>query len=308
MEPKYKALDGLFQSAPDLSTAILHTLAYADVFSYPLTVDEIHRYLTCRRSQYWEIEVAIDNIGAVRSSGEYYTLVGHENLAELRRLREANSRRLWPRALAWGKVISGLPFVRMLAVTGSLAMDNVDSSADIDYLVVTEVGRLWLCRALILLTARFALPFGVRLCPNYMISLSRLEFHERNLYNAHEIAQMVPLAGMAVYEELRAHNNWVEDFLPNAQGAPPKYALASRPGSVSAGLPGIEPFLRSYPFSALEHWEMMRKMKLLCREQGASPESEFSAHICKGHAHLHKMTTGRAFAQRLAKLEAELHR
>jgi len=287
--------------------AILQTLAYADVFDYPLTGDEIYRYLTGRRSQRGEIEPAIEHIPAIRCTQGLYTLAGRENLAELRRQRAIASRRLWPLAVSWGNVINRLPFVRMLAVTGSLAVDNLDGGADIDYLVVTEPGRLWLCRALVLLVRRFALRDGVTICPNYIITLNRLEFLDHSLYSAHEIAQMVPLAGMAVYAQVRARNSWMEGYLPNAQGLPEVQAHLSHHAVDSLERPGFEAVLRTPLFGVLERWEMQRKIKMLRQEQGESPESEFSADICKGHFHLHRTQTNLALEQRLSRLEVELY-
>jgi len=48
----------------------------------------------------------------------------------------------------------------MVAITGSLAMNNVENNPDIDYLVVTVGGRLWMVRAMVLAAARLAALHG----------------------------------------------------------------------------------------------------------------------------------------------------
>jgi hypothetical protein len=57
----------VLQAASDqesLKRSILKTLTYADVFDYPLTLDEIHRYLV-------EKQAAVEEIRAVLSSGDF---------------------------------------------------------------------------------------------------------------------------------------------------------------------------------------------------------------------------------------------
>ena len=81
-------------------------------------------------------------------NGRYITLAGRESAIETRRHRAAVSSAYWGRAVRYGRLIGGMPFVRMVAVTGALAMDNL-ADEDIDYLIVTEPGRLWLCRAVV---------------------------------------------------------------------------------------------------------------------------------------------------------------
>jgi len=51
-----------------------------------------------------------------------------------------------------------------------------------------------------------------------LIDEERLEFKksERNLYLAHEIAQLRPLFQRdKIYEKFMPHNNWIKKYLPN---------------------------------------------------------------------------------------------
>jgi hypothetical protein len=288
-----------------MSNAILHTVAYADVFDYPLTSGEIHRYLIGIHTSRETVEQFLRDVRLLTNVEGYYTLPGREMLAKIRRRRERISSQLWPQAISYGRIIAGLPFVHMVAVTGALAMNNVEKGADIDYLIVTEPDRLWFCRALVLLIGRLAALQGVSLCPNYLVSLRTLDFPDKTLYAAHEIAQMVPLAGLDVYDQIRERNGWVGRFLPNADSLPATPLISSPSVSHSLVRPVLEAVLRTTPFAHLERWEMHRKIRKLRREQGASPESVFSADYCKGHAHCHQARTQVALGERLNRLGRE---
>ncbi len=318
-----------------LEQAILHTIVYADIFDYPLRVDEIQRYLTGIPASIEMVSDLLQNGGLaprfLNRVGEYYFLPGRGQIISTRQRRQQIASRLWPQALRYGRIIAKLPFVRMLAVTGSLTMNNVEAGADLDYLIVAKTGRLWLCRAFVLALGRLAALEGIRpplrrlaagmaqsrrsssgerhdvarLCPNYLISERSLEFPDQSLYVAHELVQMVPLVGLDVYERIRAQNPWVKRFLPNADGAPPLtvQALGDRPSSRIQSV--LEAALLTPPGNWIETWEMGRKIRRLRRENENNPEAGFSADLCKGHFNRHGQKTERVLRERLERFSLE---
>jgi hypothetical protein len=291
-----------------LEQAILQTVAYVDMYDYPLTVDEIHRYLIEVRSTKEEVGGALENGRLIKNNiekiGDYYFLAGRGDIVETRRQRAKASQNLWPHAAYYGRLIAALPFVSMVAVTGSLAVDNVDENADIDYLIVTKPGRLWLSRAMVITLVRRAARRGIALCPNYFISEQALSFGGHNLYSAHEIVQMVPVSGMGAYNQLRMTNPWVKDFLPNS-GKRPHRNLTSKK-SIPAPIKGVrwlgEIALRTPPGDWLEQWEMNRKVSRFTQQ--SSSETAFSADYCKGHFEAHGVQTMNEFSNRWQKLAA----
>jgi hypothetical protein len=295
------------QQPATLVQAVLRTLAYSDIFDFPLTVDEIARYLIGYRTTADEVRAALAQLGAaVSCEGERYALAGHEALFALRRQRAAHAAALWRPALRYGRLIAGLPFVRMVAVTGALAADNVAVGADIDYLIVTKPGWLWLCRAMALAVNRVARLAGLsaELCPNYLLSENALALQDVDLFTAQELARMLPLSGLDVYEAMRAANAWSNSFLPMASGVP---RLLPGAAAGSSWLQRAAEFvLGLLPFGWLEGWEMRRKIAKFTRQQAPNAETRFSADFCKGHFDGHKAQTLRAFEQRLAALEPRL--
>lgn len=289
---------------PAVERAILLTLAYADIFDYPLTVAEIHRYLVGSAAPPAAIRAALEGGRLARRSlvhhGGYVMLPGREAIVARRQRRAAVAAWLWPRALRYGRVIAGLPFVRMVAVTGALAVDNVEPEADIDFLIVTEPGRLWLCRALVIGIVRLAARRNDRLCPNYFLSEHALAIHEQTLYTAHELVQMVPLAGLATYQRMRRLNAWADGFLPNADG-PPRQPAEATPDRPARRL--VEAALRTPAAGRLERWEMDRKVLKFSRQRNGAAETAFCADWCKGHFDGHGERTLAAYTDRLRAIE-----
>ena len=286
-------------STEKLLHSVHHTLAYADVFEYPLTAPEVYRYLTSTKATIAEVTRALSDRSLFSRTEEFFTLPGREEIVETRKRRAQVAARLWSKAARYGRIIARLPFVRMVAVTGSLAMNNTDEGKDVDFMIVTAPNHLWTSRALALLIARIARLEGICLCPNYLVTTTALELKERSLYVAHELAQMVPLSGTEIYDETCRLNDWIYDYLPNASGAPEFSHGVQRIKGRSIIQKCLE-FILNLPFGAwLEKWEMNRKMERLTREQAHSLESFFSADVCKGHMDRHGENIVAALAFRL---------
>ena len=282
-----------------IERAVVETVAYADVFDFPLTGAEIHRYLVAQAATRPMVDVALTASG-VRSYLSHHnglvTLRGRESNIPNRRRRRAIAEQQWPQARRYGKLIAGLPFVRLVAVSGTLAVDNVDADADIDYFVVTEPGRLWLCRAFVIALVRWAARRQVTICPNYFLSERALALDDRSQFVAHEITQMVPLAGQATYARFRHANAWTARYLPNANGPPRPVEFAD--GQSTWGR-AVERLARSSVAGSLERWEMARKVRRFDRRAAGDREASFGPERCKGHFGSYGARVSSAWAVRL---------
>jgi hypothetical protein len=289
-----------------LERAIVQAVAYADVFDYPLMADEVHRYLIGAQANRSVVRTVLSSGRLVPEpltrSGKYFTLVGREHTIETRRARAATAADYWRRAVRYGHLLGNLPFVRMVAVTGALAMDNV-ADGDVDFLIITEPGRLWLCRALVVGLVKAAALRKIELCPNYFLSERALELTERNLFTAHEVAQMVPLSGAATYQRLRDLNRWTDGYLPNAGGAPHRVAAVEPRPRRSRRL--LEHALRGPLGAPVERWEMSRKMRKLGERSNGHAEAAFGPDWCKGHFGDHGQQTLARYDERLQALQRE---
>lgn len=284
-----------------LERAILETLAYSDIFEYPLRSDELHRYLPLRT----EVECLPQTIELMRDQvgkkDDYYFLAGREIIVETRKHREVHSQKLFQLALKYGRIIGTLPFIRMVALTGSLAVMNNSNDADFDFMLVTASGRVWIARAFALLFNRVTRLFGYTLCPNLIISENALIWSRHDLYSARELCQMIPVSGMDVYHKLMRANEWVKDFLPNAT------VQASKTSKDAKVLRQkfLEYPLRGKLGDQIETWEMKRKIARFMQQDGLSDETVFNADMCQGNFDHHRDSTQRMLEERLIALRAD---
>jgi hypothetical protein len=291
----------------------LRTVAYADVFDYPLTPDEIHRYLVETRAPSQAVQQALDDRllaqGELVETKGYVSLRGREPIVETRLCRQAISARLWRRGLRYGLSIARLPFVRFVGVTGTLAVDNAERDADIDYLIVVVPGRVWLTRQLCLLLVYLGRLERVTICPNYVISLDALDQFEHSFFTAHELAHMVPVYGLEVYEQLLNTNGWALDYLPNAfDGRHEPLGGDSLHPLAKAIKRGVEWLLSGRLGDAWERHESDLKIRRLRAEAEAcgACSVRFSADACKGHVLDHARLIEDAYRHRLQQVGLDL--
>ena len=300
-----------------LERAILEALAYSDIFDHPLRFDELLRYLPTRAGKE-NLSSALTSLdGQIGTCDEYFFLAGREETVEIRKQRLARSENLLPHALRYGKILGALPFIRMVALTGSLAMLNISKNADFDYMLVAAKGRVWTARAFALALNRVARLSGHTICPNLIVSESALEWRLHDLYSARELVQMIPIAGMDVYRRVMEVNAWAMEILPNA-GMSLRGGLteAERSRSPTKQSPSLlrrllrrslrsllattEWCLRGKLGDQLERWEMTRKIARFSNQPGFGEETVFNAEVCQGNFHHHRKWTHEIFQKKLS--------
>ena len=270
--------------------AVFATVSYADVFDMPIELDHLHRFLVGSSLTLLETSMAVDHLvsnGRLGRRDDVVYLAGRDEVLAIYDERTARAATMWRDAETWGARIGRLPFVRMVAVTGGLAVDSVAEHDDIDFFIVTKPGRLWLTRLMIIVLGRIADRDDIELCPNYIVSDQALEMDERTIYVARELAQMVVIVGDELCQRVRATNDWMFELLPNASITGDRTHLSTVNPSRLQRI--AEWLLLLPPVGWFEKWEMNRKIIKLTRvssrrpEVGTPDESSFSPDVCKGH-------------------------
>jgi hypothetical protein len=119
-----------------------------------------------------------------------------------------------------------IPWIKLVGVSGSLAMMGSSKRDDIDLFIITSNNRIWISRlVLIVLTALTGLRRKRRekilsatgkICINLILEESNLAQQKKNIYLAHEILQMKILwQREEVYSKFLHDNFWAFKYLPN---------------------------------------------------------------------------------------------
>ncbi len=198
---------------------ILRTLAYYDVFGYPLKADEIYRFLQVKTDagQFLEALYSLVTEERVFAEKEFYSL--HDDVALASRRKENNVRaaKMLVKAESIGRFLYQFPFVRFVGISGSLSKQVAGADADIDFFIITASGRLWIARTLLHLLKKISFVFGKQhwLCMNYFIDEEELVIAEKNIFTATEVVTLKPVAGNTAYLDFCRANNWAFDQFPN---------------------------------------------------------------------------------------------
>ncbi len=215
-----------------IEEAILRTLLYFDIWNHPLNLSEIHTFLPVSVSASASLMHPLGALvarGVVDNQGEHYMI--RRPSGDGSRSRRAKERRaivLWKMARVVAGIIKRFPFVRAVWVSGELSKNVASEHADIDFFIVTEPGRLWITRSMLILFKKvFLLNSRKFFCLNSFITTAHLESSARNIYQAIEIASLKPLYNAGLLHEYLRANAWVWSYFPNFDPDGPALSIAS---------------------------------------------------------------------------------
>jgi hypothetical protein len=198
--------------------AILKTLIYFDIFDYPLSEKDIKNFLGCYVND--EIfasallQLSLDKI--IFRLGDFYSLENNRQRAEERMQGNLRALPLLAKAGRIGAFLYKFPYVRSIAVSGSLSKNYADKKADIDFFIVVKSNRLWIARTILHVFKKFTFLVGKEnfFCMNYFVDEEALTIPEKNIYTAVEIVTLFPLAGTFTLNKFFEKNQWTKKWLP----------------------------------------------------------------------------------------------
>ncbi len=216
--------------------ALKKTLAYKAVFRYPLSFFQLTTFLITETPIEGPLlrealEAAMEKEVVHEDRGKYYLYkVKPRDWFLHAGYSKKHLEDLGEELHLLGKI----PWIKLLAVTGSVASFNAEEQDDLDIFVVTQKGRLWLTRGFVFLVLKLLGELGT-ICPNIFVSEDNLAWEDkrRNLYVAHEIAQMYPLINRDnIYFRFLEANKWIFEYFGNLPvNLPDKFAQITCPSN-----------------------------------------------------------------------------
>lgn len=228
-----------------LEKRLLKTLQYYAEFSSPLTAwqlwwalgfDTFERKETSNyRYKRWQrLEFSLQEIQETLEKSSWLRGKGLLKKNQCYALKHQKQRFIWPsqkkfpsyRIQNWKKVkivtsiLSYLPFVKMIAVSGSLATSHDRPQSDIDLFIIGAAGRLWLVRLMavsflfLLRLYRRSDKTAGRFCLNHFVSDKGYLLDHRNIYTARLFSQLIVVYNLKNYQDFQSANLWIKKFIP----------------------------------------------------------------------------------------------
>ena len=197
---------------------LIRVLLYFDVFSHPLTKNELFSFVGVSKELSKEAELVLDNLvwqGFISLHAGFYYFGNNKSVVR----RRLNSKRLAESrmrdAKRYARIISFFPFVRGIFLSGSISKDSMSEDDDIDYFIITEPDRLWISRSLLILFKKLFLFNSYRnFCINYLVDTEHLLIGENNRFVATEIVTTIPAYNTSLHRKFLDTNSWVKSYYP----------------------------------------------------------------------------------------------
>lgn len=299
----------------NLHRSIIKTMAYYDIFNYPLKAEEVFSFLPTNGVSRKEVYDALNELVArakIFRFGDFYSMQEKQELISRRVTGNQKASTYLTIAKERAQFIARFPFVRAVMASGSLSKGYMDDKSDLDFFVVTHPGRLWIARTLLVLYKRIFLMNSHKFfCVNYFVDTEHLEIEEKNIFTATELATVIPLYGADHYRNLIASNLWVKKFFPNFLSRSLDNVPEEKIGTGKGILEGvINVFAGSAANKLFMFFTQRRWNKLYKRSYAASDFNiafKTKTHVSKNHPNHYQRKVIELYNQKLSDLEKSMN-
>lgn len=219
-----------------LERAIYATIAYFDMFSYPLTTIEIWKWLFIKKENQLrkfslnDVTVALEgsqNLKQLLSiKNGFHFLNGKDEIVQTRWKRHNFTQKRFKRMRKFARLVQMIPFVGGVAACNTIAISDIKKDSDLDVFIIIRRGRMWYTRfkvtALTWLAKmwRHGDKVANRICLSFFITddamnLESIAKKPYDIYLMYWISLLVPLWDDGVFKDFSKQNAWIRDYLPN---------------------------------------------------------------------------------------------
>ncbi len=213
----------------NIRKAIFSTVAFFDIFEYPLTAWEIWKFLYKKQASLSDVLRELETLKQKKmltSSQGYYFFPHKENHILTRNKRYGFAEKKYAIAIRCARILSYLCSVRLICVCNSLALSNARETSDIDFFIITQKNRIWSTRFLVTIMLHFTKmrrhheKIQDRVCLSFYISEEALSLEkillENDIYFFYWLANLYPLYDREnIFEKLWNENMWLCEYFPN---------------------------------------------------------------------------------------------
>ncbi len=210
-----------------LEESALATVAFFDVFDYPLTLTELQQNILGPHPDSEKLKDFLISHQKIETQNGYFFLKGKNDNIRIRENREKTSVKLWKKVYRFIPLLQLVPFIQMVAVCNTLAMNNPTAASDIDLFIIANHGRLNLVRTLttILFSVLGIRRHGNKIAGKFCLSFymtdqdlnlekiqQKIDANLPDIYLAYWIISLQPIFDNGIYKKILEENKWLNLF------------------------------------------------------------------------------------------------